>query len=248
VKQILFSAQLPSSSLYSQGVKVGKTIYLSGIVAFDPSTKKVELKTIEEQTERAIRNCELILRTGGANLEDVVQVIVLLKNPQDFDSMNKAYSKIFTTDPPTRAVSKLGVDVPNILVSMMMTASVAESYATIEAEEVAESEIPTIKVPEEKINYINKLGDSDKIVILWSMSDKDWMNVDGFLSSVAEVGISIAKSWSPKKGGNFNNRLFKEKKLFVKKEEGKESLYKLSAEGKQKSKELVENFQSHSTN
>jgi len=227
---------------------VGNTIYISGIVAFDPSTKKVEVKTIEEQTERAIRNCELILRIGGANLEDVVQVIVLLKNPQDFDSMNKAYSKIFTTDPPTRAVSKLGVDLPNILVSMMMTASVAENHATNGAEEVTESEIPKIRVPKEKINYINKLGDSDKIVILWSMSDKDWMSVDDFLLGVVEIGISIAKSWSPKKGGNFNNRLFKEKKLFVKKGEGKEALYKLSAEGKQKAKELLENFQSDSTN
>jgi 2-iminobutanoate/2-iminopropanoate deaminase len=82
MKQILFSADLPSSPLYSQGVKTGNTVYLSGIIAFDPQTKKVEMKTIEEQTERAIRNCELILKTGGASLEDVVQVVILLKNPR----------------------------------------------------------------------------------------------------------------------------------------------------------------------
>src|ERR1700674_5123977 len=104
MKQVLFSAELPASSLYSQGVKVGNTIYLSGIIAFDPATKKIEAKTIEEQTERAIRNCELILKAGGSSLEDVVQVIVLLKNPQDFDSMNRVYSKIFSKDQPTRAV------------------------------------------------------------------------------------------------------------------------------------------------
>jgi 2-iminobutanoate/2-iminopropanoate deaminase len=124
MKQILFNAELPASSLYSQGIKAGNTIYLSGIAAFDPATKKVEAMTIEEQTERAIRNCELILKTGGASLEDVVQVIVLLKNPQDFDSMNKAYLKVFSKDKPTRAVTKLGVDFPNILVSIMMTAVV----------------------------------------------------------------------------------------------------------------------------
>ena len=122
MKKVLFSAELPSSALYSHGIKVGSTIYLSGIVGFDPSTKRVEAKTVEEQTERAIRNCELILRTGGASLEDVVQVIVLLKNPGDFDSMNRAYSKIFPKDQPARAVAKLGVDLPNILVSVMMTA------------------------------------------------------------------------------------------------------------------------------
>jgi len=117
----------------------------------------------------------------------------------------------------------------------------AESHVTDETKVVDENKTPTINVPEEKINYINNLGDSDKIPILWSMSDTDWMKVDDFLSGVAEVGMSIAKSWSPKKGGNFNNRLFKEKKLFVKKGEGKEALYKLSAEGKQKAKDLLEN-------
>ena len=122
MKQILFSDELPSSRFYSHGVKVGNTIYLSGIVAFDPLTKKVEVKTVGEQTERAIRNCELILKKGGAGLEHVVQVIVLLKNPQDFDSMNDAYSKLFSKDPPVRAVAKLGVDLPNVLVSLMMTA------------------------------------------------------------------------------------------------------------------------------
>jgi 2-iminobutanoate/2-iminopropanoate deaminase len=122
MKEILFSEELPGSPFYSQGIKVEHTIYISGIVAFDPATKKVETKTIEEQTERAIRNCELILGKGGASLKDVVQVIVLLKNSQDFDSMNMAYSKIFSKNPPTRAVAKLGVDLPNILVSIMMTA------------------------------------------------------------------------------------------------------------------------------
>jgi len=114
----------------------------------------------------------------------------------------------------------------------------SESHVT---KEVDENEIPKIIVPDEKINYISDLGDSDKIPILWSMADKEWMKVDDFLSGVAEVGISIAKSWSPKKGGNFNNRLFREKKLFVKKGEGKEALYKLSAEGRQKAKDLLGN-------
>ena len=122
MKEILFSADLPASPLYSQGIKVGSTIYLSGILGFDPATKKVEAKTVEEQTERAIRNCEKILKIGWASLEDVVQVIILLKNPQDFDSMNRAYSRLFPKSPPARAVTKLGVDIPNILVSVMMTA------------------------------------------------------------------------------------------------------------------------------
>jgi hypothetical protein len=120
--------------------------------------------------------------------------------------------------------------------------SAAESRVTIEAKEAGVNEFPKIIVPAEKINYISNLGDSDKIPILWSMADTEWMKVDDFLSGVAEAGISIAKSWSPKKGGNFNNRMFREKKLFVKKGEGKEALYKLSAEGRQRAKDLLEKY------
>ena len=98
MKEFLFNELLPASSLFSQGIKAGNTIYLSGIVAFDPSTKKVETKTIEEQTERAIRNCEIILSSGGATLEDVVQVVILLKNAEDFDLMNKCLFKNFLKD------------------------------------------------------------------------------------------------------------------------------------------------------
>ena len=123
------------------------------------------------------------------------------------------------------------------LISSETTGSTPEVRVT--KSEESESQIPKINVSEEKLNSINNLGDPDKIPILWSMADKEWMSVDNFLSGAAEAGITIAMSWSPKKGGNFNNRLYKEKKLFVKKGEGKEALYKLSAEGKQKVKELL---------
>ncbi len=86
-------------------------------------------------------------------------------------------------------------------------------------------------------NYISALGDPDKIPVLWSMSNTEWMSVDDFLSTAAESGMRVAKSWSPKQGGNFNNRMYRQKKLFVKKGEGKDATYKLSAEGKQKVKE-----------
>jgi len=124
MKKILASSEIPSSPFYSQGVKVDNTIYISGIIAFDPVTKKVEAKSIEEQTEQAIHNCEKILHLGGASLDDVIQVIVLLRNPEDFEGMNRAYQKVFSKNPPTRAVSKLGVEVPNVLISIMMTAAI----------------------------------------------------------------------------------------------------------------------------
>lgn len=63
-----------------------------------------------------------ILAVAGASLGDVVRVLVLLKESRDFDAMNRVYSRHFPTDPPTRAVARFGVDVGNLLVSMVMTA------------------------------------------------------------------------------------------------------------------------------
>jgi 2-iminobutanoate/2-iminopropanoate deaminase len=123
-KQIIRTAEAPSSPLYSQGLKVGSAIYVSGTVGMDVATKQMAGTTIQEQTRQALRNCKAIVEAGGGRLEDVVQVTVLLANPADFAGMNEEYAKVFATDPPTRAVTKLGVELPNVLVSIMMTAHV----------------------------------------------------------------------------------------------------------------------------
>jgi 2-iminobutanoate/2-iminopropanoate deaminase len=123
-KQIIRTEEAPSSPLYSQGVKVGSTIYVSGTVGIDVATKQMAGTTIQEQTRQALRNCKAIVEAGGGRLEDVVQVTVLLANPADFAGMNEEYAKVFATEPPTRAVTKLGVELPNVLVSIMLTAHV----------------------------------------------------------------------------------------------------------------------------
>ena len=121
-KQIIRTSQAPSSALYSQAVKVGSTIYVSGIIGIDPVTSQMAGSTIQEQTRQALLNCENILRAAGATLENVVDVHVLLTRPGDFAGLNEAYSKFFPVDPPARAVAKLGVELPNVLVSIKLTA------------------------------------------------------------------------------------------------------------------------------
>lgn len=125
-KRIIRTEAAPSSPLYSQGVRVGSTLYVSGMVGMDMTTKQMAGTTIQEQTRQALRNCLAIVEAGGGKLEDVVQVTVLLTNPADFGGMNEEYAKVFTTDPPARAVTKLGVELPNVLVSVMMTAHVED--------------------------------------------------------------------------------------------------------------------------
>ena len=123
-KQIIKTPKAPSSPLYSQGVRVGSAIYVSGMMGMDVATGQMAGATVQEQTRQALRNCEAILEAGGGRLEDVVQVTVLLANPADFTGMNEAYAKVFTKEPPTRAVAKLGVELPNVLVSIVMTAQI----------------------------------------------------------------------------------------------------------------------------
>lgn len=123
-RQIIRTEEAPSSPLYSQAIKAGSTIYTSGIVGLDPKTNQMAGTTIQEQTRQAIRNCENILRAGGATLADVVDVHVLLTRPADFAGLNEEYARFFPTDPPTRAVARLGVELANVLVSIKMVAVV----------------------------------------------------------------------------------------------------------------------------
>jgi 2-iminobutanoate/2-iminopropanoate deaminase len=123
-KQIITTDQAPGSPLYSQGVRVGSTIYVSGMTGTDVTTKALAGTTIQEQTRQALRNCIAIVEAGSGRFEDIAQVTVLLTDPADFVGMNEAYAEVFAADPPTRAVAKLGVELPNVLVSILMTAHV----------------------------------------------------------------------------------------------------------------------------
>jgi 2-iminobutanoate/2-iminopropanoate deaminase len=123
-RQVIYTPQAPGSPLFSQAIKVNSSVYLSGIVGIDPATQQLAGLTIQDQTRQALRNCESILRAAGARLEHVVDVHVLLARPGDFAGLNEEYARFFPADPPARAVGKLGVELPNVLVSIKMTAVV----------------------------------------------------------------------------------------------------------------------------
>lgn len=125
-RQIIRIADAPSNPLYSQAVKVGPTIFITGVPGIDPQTNKVAGPTIQDQTRQALVTCEKILHAAGAKLTDVAEVQVLLARPEDFAGLNEAYAKFFPQDPPVRSVARLGPDLGEILVSIKMTAIVTE--------------------------------------------------------------------------------------------------------------------------
>jgi 2-iminobutanoate/2-iminopropanoate deaminase len=122
-RQIISTPHAPSSPLYSQGVRADSQIYISGTTGIDPQTRALAGNTIQEQTRQALANCEAILHAGGASLDDVVEVGVLLTDPGDFDGMNEEYARWFPEDPPARYAAKLGAEIPGLLVSIRMTAT-----------------------------------------------------------------------------------------------------------------------------
>jgi reactive intermediate/imine deaminase len=124
MRTVIDTPNAPSSSLYSQAVKAGQHVYVSGLVGIDVSTGNLVGSTIQEQTRQALTNCQAVLRAAGATLADVVEVGVLLTNPTDFAGMNDEYATWFPAEPPTRYVAKLGVEIPDLLVSIRMTAFV----------------------------------------------------------------------------------------------------------------------------
>ena len=124
-RQIITTSNAPSSPLFSQGVKAGSQVFISGTTGIDPSTGRMAGDSIEAQTRQSLANCEAILREAGATLDDVVEVGVLLTDPVDFAGMNKEYARWFPSDPPTRYAAKLGAEIPGLLVSIRMTAYLA---------------------------------------------------------------------------------------------------------------------------
>ena len=121
-------AGIPPNVPLSQAIKVGNMVYLSSTLGMNPKTLRVEGRNIEEQTRDAINNCREVLKAAGAKLEDVVRVVVLLKNPKDFDRMNHEYAKHFPKDPPSRTVVKIGAHMPNVLISIMMDAVITKNH------------------------------------------------------------------------------------------------------------------------
>lgn len=94
------------------------------MVGIDPQTGQLAGASIQSQTTQTLHNCASILQAAGCTLDDVAMVTVLLADPDDFAGMNEAYAAVFATDPPARAVARLGPEPPGVLVSIALTAHV----------------------------------------------------------------------------------------------------------------------------
>ena len=102
---------------YSQAIRAGDLVYVSGQGPLDPATLEVVGSTVEEQTEVTIRNLETIARAAGGSLDDVVKVSAFLASIDDFPEFNMTYERLFATLPrPARTTT--GAELRDILVEI----------------------------------------------------------------------------------------------------------------------------------
>lgn len=88
---------------YSQAVKIGKHIFLSGQIGLNPATGELVSPDVREQTEQALANMKAVLKEAGATCADVLKTTVFILDMADFQAVNEIYGKTFATNPPARS-------------------------------------------------------------------------------------------------------------------------------------------------
>jgi 2-iminobutanoate/2-iminopropanoate deaminase len=88
---------------YSQAIRAGNLIFLSGQIPIDPSTGELVRGDIRQQTRQVLENMKGVLESQGLGMEDVVKVSIFLKEMGNFNPMNEVYATYFSASPPARS-------------------------------------------------------------------------------------------------------------------------------------------------
>ena len=111
---------------YSQGLRAGDFIFVSGQGPLDPATGQIAGETIEEQTARVLENIKAILEAGGATMANVVKANAYLSDIENFERYNKVYITYFPDPKPTRTTVGAQLPLKNILVEIDVVAYVGK--------------------------------------------------------------------------------------------------------------------------
>lgn len=104
MKSVIRTKRAPGAiGPYSQAVMAGDTLYVSGQIAINPATGKIESNDAAGQARRVLENMKAILEDAGMSLENVVKTTIYLASLDDFAAVNAVYGGFFEHDPPARA-------------------------------------------------------------------------------------------------------------------------------------------------
>jgi 2-iminobutanoate/2-iminopropanoate deaminase len=121
-RDIVSTPNAPRSPVYSQAVKAGGLIFVSGTAPADPATGQLIEGTVQAQVAQCLRNISAILEAAGSSLDKAVSATLVLADEDDFAGANEEWAKWFPVDPPARQGAKLPVRMPGLKVSIAMIA------------------------------------------------------------------------------------------------------------------------------
>ena len=105
VKQAIHTENAPEAlGAYSQAIKVGQTVFVSGQIPLEPGTMNIVDEDFRAQTHRVFNNLAAVVREGGGNLADVVKLTVFLTDLSHFAVVNEVMAEHFNPPYPARAV------------------------------------------------------------------------------------------------------------------------------------------------
>ncbi len=113
-RQVIYSASAPEPiGPYSQAIKAGNLVFVSGQIALDRATGTFVNANIKEETVQVMKNIEAVLKAAGLDFSNIVKTTIFLKNMGDFPQVNEVYGSYFKAQPPAREtveVSRLPKD------------------------------------------------------------------------------------------------------------------------------------------
>lgn len=102
-KEIISTERAPKAiGPYSQGVKAGGLLFLSGAIALDPASGEMVAGGIEAETEQIMKNIGALLEAAGLGFGDVLKTVIYLASMADFATVNGIYGRFFSAEPPAR--------------------------------------------------------------------------------------------------------------------------------------------------
>lgn len=124
-KQAISTSQAPAAiGPYSQAIRAGNLLFVSGQIPLDPDTGQVVEGDAAVQTARVLRNLSAILEAAGSSLNQVLKTTVYLKDMADFAIMNEVYGRFFADTPPARATVEVARLPRNVAVEIDLIAEV----------------------------------------------------------------------------------------------------------------------------
>ncbi|WP_313340011.1 RidA family protein [Lacrimispora sp.] len=127
MKKILATEKAPAAiGPYSQGMRCGDMVFISGQLPINPATGAFAGEDIASQTRQALTNIRAILESDGLTMANIVKTTVLLKNISDFSAMNEVYAEFFEGAYPARAAFEVAALPKDSLIEIEAVAYLGE--------------------------------------------------------------------------------------------------------------------------